>query len=605
MRLRQWRICVLLLAALHGPGCGGPRPHIAPEPAARRSTESGEVVGFRGRYGSYVWLGIPYAEPPKGSLRWRAPLPPSRWTGVRECLRAPSPCVQYGSLFGGVEGAKPGTVVGSEDCLYLNVWAPAADSAESRRAKLPVMVWIHGGGNTVGHGAFYDGGNLASTGDVVVVTLNYRLGPFGWFRHAALRSESTDPFEQSGNFALLDLIRALEWVRANIASFGGDPRNVTVFGESAGGTNVFALLLSPRARGLFERAIVQSGGLWFATPESGENLEDGHPPGHPKSSGEVVLALLAKEKGWSRERTKREVSRMEAEEIRAYLRSKSAEEILAAYGPAPPTGLVDLPRVFADGALLPNEPPLRALSTSAAPVPVMLGTNRDENKLFLFGDPRWVRRVLWIFPRVRDRERYEIVAEYLSKMWKARGADEPADALSTSGVRGVFVYRFDWDEEPRLWGADLAFLLGAAHGFEIPFVFGHFDLGKAANVIFTRENEEGRRILAKQTISYWAEFAYEGLPGRGRKGDLPEWPPWAGAEERRFLVLDTPQGGGLRVESGALDRSKVLSLFRADPRLRSLEKKCSIYAELAGFGRGFPHEEYERMGCPETAGSKS
>src|SRR5262249_9099617 len=217
----------------------------APEQSLRRTTTSGEVVGSVGRYGSATWLGIPYAAPPVGALRWRAPEPPPRWDGVREALVAGSPCVQYAGPFGGINDVKRLEPAGYEDCLFLNVYAPRAATPTSR---LPVMVWIHGGGNSVGHAGTYDGGNLTERENVVVVTINYRLGPFGWLRHAALRGDGTTDLDRSGNFGTLDQIRALEWVRDNVAVFGGDPGNVTVFGESAGGRNVVALLDARPAR---------------------------------------------------------------------------------------------------------------------------------------------------------------------------------------------------------------------------------------------------------------------------------------------------------------------------------------------------------------------
>src|SRR5262249_2311693 len=157
---------------------------------------------------------------------------------------------------------------------------------------LPVMVWIHGGGNTIGHAGFYEGGNLAASEKLVVVTVQYRLGPFGWMRHAALREGATSDAERSGNFATLDLIQALTWVHDNISAFGGDPDKVTIFGESAGGQNVYTLLLAPQARGLFQRAIVESGGLWPTTPAEAENLADAAEPGQAQSSNEILLRLL-------------------------------------------------------------------------------------------------------------------------------------------------------------------------------------------------------------------------------------------------------------------------------------------------------------------------
>ena len=228
-------LSVLLLVS----GCrGGPAVPVV-DPGSRRTTPSGEVVGFSGRYGSYVWLGLPYAAPPIGDLRWRAPQPNAAWSGVREALQAGAPCVQYASPFGGIQTARVNTPVGNEDCLTLNVYAPKSATATSF---LPVMVWIHGGGNTIGTSTLFDGGNLATRRDVVVVTVNYRLGPFGWFRHEALRAGAADDVERSGNFGTLDLVRALEWVQSHIAGFGGDPARVTMFGESAGATNVMTLL---------------------------------------------------------------------------------------------------------------------------------------------------------------------------------------------------------------------------------------------------------------------------------------------------------------------------------------------------------------------------
>jgi para-nitrobenzyl esterase len=288
------------------------------DPTSKRVTQSGELMGFTGQYGSHAWLGIPYAKPPVGALRWRAPQPPTPWAGTREALSFGSPCTQYASTFGGVTDAKPGTPVGSEDCLYLNIWAPRVDAKNIPRGddRLPVMLWFHGGGHTIGEGGFYNGGNLAATQNVIVITMNYRLGPFGWFRHAALRGEGTSEADRSGNFGTLDLIRALEWTHENIAAFGGDPDNVTIFGESAGGMNVFNLLVSTRAEGLFHRAIAQSGSLMMDSVAEAENFIDDREPGHKSSSNEILLRLLIKDDLASdRNEAKRRLAAMSNEEI--------------------------------------------------------------------------------------------------------------------------------------------------------------------------------------------------------------------------------------------------------------------------------------------------
>jgi para-nitrobenzyl esterase len=581
---RVLSIALVLLAAC----ARGPSPvRLTADPATRREPPAGAVVGGVGRYGAVQWLGIPYATPPVGPRRWRVPEPAPRWSGVREALAFGAPCVQPASSLG-VPG-KAGTAVGNEDCLTLNVYAPPDATPASR---LPVMVWIHGGGNVVGHAPFYDGGNLAVQERVVVVTVQYRLGPFGWFRHAGLRAGAADDRERSGNFGTLDQISALRWVRDDVAAFGGDPANVTIFGESAGGQDVYMLLLSPAARGLFHRAIVQSGGLWTSETNEAEALtEDG---GHAASSGEVLLTLLQRTgRAADRAAARTAAARMGPGDTAAFLRSVPAAQLLTAY-PIPPNGLVDLPRIFRDGTVLPAGEPLDALARRPPGVPVVAGTTHDENKLFLFGDARRIRRVLGLFPRFVDQASYETTAHYLARMWKATGADDPASALRRAGGR-VWVYRFDWDEEPTVMGADLSRMLGAAHAFEIPFVFGHWDLGREGRVIFSKGNEPGRLVLSRAMMGYWAAFARTGDPGRGA-GDAPAWLPWddGGAGGPRTLILDTPAGGGIRLEPVRETPAAILAAVDADPRLATPAARCALLRDLAGWGRGYGKTEYER-----------
>ncbi len=598
-----------VLLAVFGGCAKRPTPPEADE-TARRTLPAGEVVGFTGQYGSHVWTGIPYARPPVGELRWRAPQPALAWKDTREAVEFGSPCPQLGSRFAGVTSVRHGTPTGSEDCLYLNVYAPRYSAAEvpSGERRLPVMLWIHGGGNSIGLGDFYNGGNLAATQDVVVVTTNYRLGPLGWLRHAALRADAATEDELSGNFGTLDLIAALRWIRDNISAFGGDPNNVTIFGESAGGRNVVSLLLAPSAANLFHRAIAQSGSATAETTAAAENFSDDPEPGHRGSSNELLVNLLVRDgKAGDRTAAKRQIAAMRAEEISEYLRGKDAYDLLLAYGKEAAENLIDFPNFFADGIVLPAEPPLRRFARKEGynQVPTIFGTNRDENKLFMFPDRRWVRMFLWVLPRVRDERLYNATADALSAMWKVRGADVPAAAMR--GVQGasVYVYRWDWDEEPRMLGADLSVLLGAAHGFEIPFVFGHFDLGPEANRIFTEENEPGRKELSAAMMSYWTQFAYTGDPGSGRSGELPPWTAWdpSSAEAPKFIVLDTTDGGGVRMSSETVTSDSVVAFVDADPRLQTQRERCEVYRELVDGSRGmFDHDDYVtagKHGCAE------
>ena len=586
-------VSLLLASALLVAGCTRHRepPVSGPDPATLRTTQSGDVIGGEGRYESHAWLGIPYAKPPVGELRWRAPEPPDAWAEARETVVHGAPCTQYASPFAGVADLDPGTPAGQEDCLTLDVWTPrfADGRVPKGKARLPVMVWIHGGGNTIGTTSFYDGGNLAVRENVVVVAVQYRLGPFGYFRHAALRSGAASAAERSGNFAVLDLIRALEWVRDNVSAFGGDPGNVTIFGESAGGTNVYSLLLAPQARGLFHRAIAQSPGLPNGDPGKAERATDAADPGAPQSSTEILLKLLESDgTAGDRATAKARLAAMSDEDVAGYLRGKATMEILGAYA-VEPSGMIRMPLAFTDGTVIPSDPLAKlGRPEGHAPVPVMVGTNRDENKVFMFGQPDLIERRFWFLPRFVDENMYEASASYLSRMWKATGADEPAAALAASGRSPVWVYRFDWDEEPTLLGADLSRMLGAAHGFEIPFVFGHFDLGKQGNVVWTEENLPGREELSARMMAYWAQFARTGKPGRGGS-DLPEWVPWSGDDT---MLLDTSDGGGVRMADVLETREQIIADVEQDPRLPERWQRCAVYHDLVEFSRGFDKQQY-------------
>lgn len=548
------------------------------DPRSERSLADGRIVGSVGSYGSFQYLGIPYAKPPVGERRWAAPEPFGRWEGTHQALSHGAPCPQFGSPLAGLP-IPTDAIGGAEDCLYLDVYAPTdAKPVASGATGLPVLFWIHGGGNVIGQAANYDGGYLAATRDVVVVAINYRLGPLGWFRHASLRHGAGNSAEQSGNFGVLDMIEALGWVRRNIGAFGGDAGNVTIFGESAGGRDVYALLRAPAARGLFHRAIAQSGGLRSSTLAEAENFADDAEPGRRGSSNEILLAMkIADGAAVDRASARKQLSAMSPVDTAAYLRSKSAADVLLAYRREANESLLDVPQMFPDGTVLPASPALEGFATAGghADVPVMIGTNRDEDKLFLYANPEHVRQLFWLIPQLREPQRYAAMAEHGSRLWKASGADEPAAALQRGGAPGVYVYRFDWDEEPSLLGSDLGEMLGAAHGFEIPFVFGHFDLGDAADILWTTENAPGRKKLSEQMISYWVNFARTGVPARGVEGDLPEWQPGPS-----FLVLDTESGGGIRMSTDTVTEEDVFAAAEVDPRLGTPAQRCAFYDDL-------------------------
>ena len=442
-----------------------PTPVAAPERdnTTLRQLRSGEVVGFTGDHGARSWLGIPFAAAPVGEMRWRAPQPPQAWDGVLEALAAGPVCPQFASLLSGAEDDPdaPSSIAGNEDCLFLNVWSPP------NAQNLPVMLWIHGGGNSIGHGGSYNGARLAVDERVVVISINYRLGVFGWFNHPAL--DNGNPADRSGNYGTLDILRALEWTKTNIAAFGGNPNNVTLFGESAGGFDTLAMIASPLAEGLFHRAIVQSGGFEASTLAYARNAAS--EGGHPRSSKELIAALMVADSTASDiESARARHDDMPTLALKDYLYNKTVDEMFAVLDGGG-FGMVNLPDNFGDGYVLPQMTNLEIFGNpeNHNMVPTILGTNRDEPALFMARDPYWVKNMLGILPRLKDPDAYKRAVNYGALAWKERGVDSLARLMTKAGNTQVFAYRFDWDDLPSVMGYDLSTALGAAHGLEIAF----------------------------------------------------------------------------------------------------------------------------------------
>lgn len=558
-------------------GCGDDSAPPPPEAAMEtlRNTALGEVVGYVAESGAEVYLGIPFAEPPIGELRWRAPRPPKPWSDTLTATEFGSACAQYGSPLGGAEGEEIGNRMGGEDCLYLNVYAPPGQDV----AGLPVMLWIHGGGNTIGHAGFYDGSVLAAQENVVVVTTHYRMGPFGWFSHPAF-STGPEDLDGSGNYGTLDLIASLRWINEHIDVFGGDPGNVTIFGESAGARNVFSLMMSPIAKGLFHRAISQSGGLRETTVATAQNFTDDTEPGHTSSSNEMLLKfLIADGLASDRASARLRLADMSSDDVRSYLRNKDTWTIFEAYledrnmlGP-------NNPRVISDGLVIRQGNPLEVLSDPSQhnAVPLLAGTNRDEPKIFMAFNPEHTRRAFGLPLWPKDADLYNAEGHLGAMAWKLRGVDRPANAIAGYGG-SVFAYRWDWDEQGTALGfVDLQELLGAAHGLEIPFVFGWFDLGPQTPLLFHDDNAPGRIALSDAMMSYWANFARTGDPGKGSRGELPRWQPWSTAPNgAKTLILDTDADGGIRMSSDEVTLSRIERELLALEHL-SADQRCALF----------------------------
>ncbi|BCS31030.1 carboxylic ester hydrolase [Luteitalea sp. TBR-22] len=499
-------------------------------------TTSGLLAGTTADDGRVrVFKGVPYAAPPVGPLRWKAPQPPAAWTGVRKADAFGAQCMQ-GPLFDDIVFDRPP----SEDCLYLNLWTPAAEAS----AKLPVMVWIHGGGYQVGasHEPRHDGVPLARRG-VVLVTINYRLGVFGFFSHPALSRE--DPRGSSGNYALQDMVAALQWVRDNVAAFGGDPGNVTIFGESAGSFAVSTLMAVPSARGLFHKVIGESGAPFGAS-----------------------LTLAS-----------RDVAEANGEKFGGSLGATTAEALRALDAGAVLKAAATWQPWFVttvDGVVVPEPVATAFAAGRQAQVPLLAGWNADESRSSVTLGPtrptaasfaETTRKqfgpaadaLLQAYPAASDAEALESAAALASDLFIGYGTWKWIEAHRATGNAPVYRYLFSRKipvapGQVRNGKPVTAEDIGARHAGEIEYVFGTLDTVKG--VTWTAAD----RALSDRIGAYWTNFARRGDPnGPG----LPEWPrlgPLAAGTApapQQILQLDTttsavPEPARIRYE--ILDR---------------------------------------------------
>ncbi|MEX0618077.1 MAG: carboxylesterase family protein [Pseudohongiellaceae bacterium] len=554
-----------------------------------RTIEQGQLVGLVQDNGSHSWKGIPYAQPPVGELRWKLPQPVALWDDVFQATETIQPCTQFASgLTAGIPDPDGDGIVGSENCLYLSVFAP--DGASSGEP-LPVMYWIFGGGNNSGYAGDYNGGALAQSQNVIVVTVNYRLGSLGWFLHPAILEEGASGAAGGGNWSTVDTIAGLEWVRDNISAFGGDSGNVTIFGESAGGSNVMSLVTSPLAEGLFHRAVVQSGGVGTTTIEQGENFLDDEVPGHFHSSREIINKILVRDgRAVDREEAKAMQLAMSNEEINTLLYSQDPAEFLRLYNPEGSRNY-PAPKKFRDGAVFVAEPPLEQLANgNYNQVPIILGTNRDERRIYMYGQ--------WTDVIRNDPDEYVRAAAYPSDMRKLTGVDNLARIMAPVQNSGVYAFRFDWDEQKTTEdGLDMAIAVGAAHSTEMAFVFGDWSVGfLPGERLYDPQTNPGRDRLSEAMMSYWANFAYTGDPGQGRQGNLPEWQQWRNGDgNSKMIILDSERDGGIRMS----DEEVTLESIKADflrAEFSSHQNRCDTYRETFAGTTAFEPGEYATLG---------
>jgi para-nitrobenzyl esterase len=487
------------------------------------ATSNGPVRGYRDG-GLQVFKGLRYGAAPVGALRFRPPRPPRAWAEPADAVALGAPALQAGLAPGEKTGGRsagdppaPGEPGTDEDCLFLNIWTPGLDAGAR-----PVMVWLHGGGFSNGSGgaAMYDGAALARRGDVVTVTVNHRLNVFGYLHLGDLGGHPS-----SGVAGMLDIVLALEWVRDNISAFGGDPGNVTIFGESGGGWKVCLLQAMPVAAGLFHKAIVQSGPGLRAIPREAAT----------KSAADMLEALGIAAVDLS------QLESLPAEAIQAAAGSVATDRLMSAFTPC------------LDGIALPRDPFHPDAAPLSAGIPLMIGTNKDEATLFNLGAPgfgQWTEEDLAQRSKAAVGEKAEVLVATLraaypdyspthlicavqtvATMWA--NSVTLAERKAAAGAAPVFMYLMTW-ETPVARGS-----LKSPHALEIPLVFDNVEAARN----FVGRGEAPQRMV-DQMAPAWLAFARTGDPGAAA---LPHWPAYD-AVTRSTMIFDLES----RVESDPL-----------------------------------------------------
>ncbi|MBC7702364.1 MAG: carboxylesterase family protein [Rhodoferax sp.] len=541
-------------------GCGGGGGNSEPDPLLVK-THLGDVLGAENTTaGTYSWKGIPFAAAPTGTLRWQAPQEPQAWTTAKVTTSFGNACSQYGRIYGpGTNnrydetiGTTLNTAVGSEDCLYLNVWRPT-----TKETNLPVIVFFHGGSNVSGYTAdpMYDGAALAKTANAIVVTPNFRVGILGFLNLPQLKTGDADT--NSGNFTMLDSIKALQFVRTNAAAFGGNAGNVTIVGQSAGAINVWALQTSPKmvaaSPRLFHRVMPLSGGISMAS-----NLPVGSIPTLSPAStyllqGNALLQNQVIVDGLAADATAANtyIAGSTNAQIGDFLRSKTPAQLyttlltrlallgLAGSGPIP------------DGTVVASDPIGAINAGNYVNVPVLAGNTRDEGKLFpsflpLVGGTGNARLVTdaqlfsnhlsynpnaaaqttveqWItanyLPVNAPTTGFTARAETLNRFFFLNSRDNVLNALKAKQA-DVYYYRFDWDKQPAPWND----IYGAVHVVDLPFLFGNFGPSLFGNVWFNTANQSGRLELSAAMMQSVSSFARTGNPNNSALGVT--WNTW-------------------------------------------------------------------------------
>lgn len=514
-----------------------------------RRISYGLIEGLRSeKTNTLCWLGVPYAAPPVGALRWRAPKPHENWNGVRPAKKLASMSLQKG---------KQG-LIGSEDCLYLNIYRP-----ETEEENLPVLFFIHGGNNQTDSGAMLDGEILAEGIHAVIVSINLRLNSLGWLNLPALKTG--DPLEDSGNFGLLDILAALNFTIDNIGEFGGDVSNITACGYSSGGRDLLCMLISPLFAGKFVRAITFSGGFTTTNPDFGQ-----------KRAAKVIAALAVEDRKAENEEKAYEWLMSAEPEVREWLYSVSGERLAGLMAGAAIRMRV-FPHLFADGVVIPKEGFKVLEKGKCNNVPMLCFSGGHEFDFPANNEPLF-RTANFSDPAVEQE--YRFATKYGGYLFGYINAEQNAEKFSAvNGHAPVYVARCMWGMNPEVTDEYAAMRMGGTHGLDIYMMMGkeRADYGLTENV-WSKKNKSGREAMQHIYWSYLSSFMRNSNPNTE---GLPIWEPWSG--NGCIMKIDANCDRAIvMMSSEVVKESKVFEELEKDRSIPEDRKKYILKNVLNG-----------------------
>ena len=512
------------------------------------NTDKGRIEGFKLNDDLLAWYGVPYAKPPVDNRRWKAPESMNSWSYVKKTQKKRK-----------AANVKRDKYKGKEDCLYLNITRP-----NDNQKKLPVVIYLHGGGNTGGSGSKLKENIFIEKTDCILISIEYRLGAFGWFKTPYLMADNKA--DQSGNFALLDIIKALKWINKNIDNFGGDKNNITLFGSSAGARNAYAVMFSPLSKGLFHKAILLAGGPTTSAPKKAEEIAE----------KKIIKILKDKNIVDTKAEGKKWLEKTNPKKIKRILYNLSPKRVASIFSHGA-LSAEKFPNIISDGYVLPGDINEAIKKGNYSDIPIIIGSNADEFSKYVVNDRTFFRKDWKRNNFKKDKEKgtqAQLCNNYGSKLYSSFNLEMMALLLSENGNHHVYAHQMQWGRDENVTGSKLySTYIGATHNMFTSFLNYKWKgkkYKKFAPKLYSNGNLTGRKSLSDAIYKYYRNFIHKGTPNGNTK---VKWTAWSNKEnDNKILTLDaTKKKAKIHMTSKYINAEEIYTKLFEDENLNISE----------------------------------